>query len=69
MVGAGARLLIFDRRFNIEDISDIDLNKTLFVDKKPGSMSIRVAYEKRVPLAYNVTALIEFEHSAQVNVR
>ncbi|HJW81053.1 MAG: hypothetical protein A2V58_03615 [Candidatus Muproteobacteria bacterium RBG_19FT_COMBO_61_10] len=59
----------FDRRFNIEDVNDIDLNKALFVEKKPGSMTIRIAYERRVPLAYNVTALIEFDDTAQVNVR
>jgi hypothetical protein len=59
----------FDRRFNIEDVNDVDLNKALFVEKKPGSMTIRIAYERRVPLAYNVTALIEFDDSAQVNVR
>ena len=58
-----------DRRFNIEDVDNIDLNKNLFVEKKPGSMTIRIAYERRVPLAYNVTALIEFDHTAQVNVR
>lgn len=58
-----------DRRFSIEDINDIDLNKALFVEKKPGSMTIRVAYERRVPLAYNVTALLEFDDSVQVNAR
>ena len=59
----------FDRRFSIEDVSDIDLNKALSVEKKPGSMTIRIVYERRVPLAYNVTALIEFDDSVQVNVR
>lgn len=58
-----------ERRFDIEDVGNIDLNKNLFVEKKPGSMTIRIAYERRVPLAYNVTALIEFDHTAQVNVR
>ena len=58
-----------ERRFNIEDVDNIDLNKNLFVEKKPGSMTIRIAYERRVPLAYNVTALVEFDHTAQVNVR
>jgi hypothetical protein len=59
----------FDRRFSIEDIYDIDLNKALVVEKKPGSMSIRIFYDRKVPLAYNVTALIEFDHTVQVNVR
>jgi hypothetical protein len=59
----------FDRRFDIEDVRDIDTNKALTVEKKPSGMTIRIAYEKRVPLAYNVTALIEFDDSVQVNVR
>jgi hypothetical protein len=59
----------FERRFDIEDVSNIDLNKNLFVEKKPGSMTIRIAYERKVPIAYNVSALIEFDDSVQVNVR
>lgn len=58
-----------ERRFNIEDVDNIDLNKTLSVEKKPGSMTIRIAYDRKVPLAYNITALIEFDHTVQVNVR
>lgn len=58
-----------DRRFTIEDVNNVDLNKSLFVEKKPGVTTIRIAYERRVPLAYNVTALIEFDHSVQVNAR
>jgi hypothetical protein len=59
----------FERRFNIDDVHDIDLNKDLFVEKKPGVMTIRVTYERRVPLFYNVTALINFSDNAQVNTR
>lgn len=57
------------RRFSIDDITKVDLNKDLFVEKKPGVTVIRIAYERRVPLAYNVTALIAFDHSVQVNAR
>lgn len=59
----------FDRRFNIDSVDDIDLNKALIVEKKPGGMTIRLTYERRVPLAYNVTALIEFDDTAQVSAR
>ena len=58
-----------ERRFDIEDVNNLDLNKALFVEKKPGSMAVRIAYERRVPLAYNITALIEFDDTVQVNVR
>jgi len=59
----------FERRFNIEDISDIDLNKNLVVEKSPSSMTIRIFYERRVPIAYNISALLQFDDTAQVNVR
>lgn len=58
-----------ERRFQIDDVNEVDLNKSLFVEKKPGATTIRIAYERRVPIAYNVTALIEFDHSVQVNAR
>lgn len=58
-----------DRRFSIEDINEVDLSKVLFVEKKPGVTIIRITYERRVPVAYNVTALLEFNDSVQVNAR
>jgi len=59
----------FDRRFNIDSVDNIDLNKALIVEKKPNGMTIRITYERRVPLAYNVTALIEFDDTAQVTAQ
>jgi hypothetical protein len=58
-----------ERRFDIDDVNNVDLKKDLFIEKKPGIMIIRIKYERRVPIAYNVTALIDFEHSVQVNAR
>jgi len=58
----------FERRFNIDDV-EIDLGKSLTVEKTPTGTTIRIAYEKRVPLAYNVTALIMFDDTAQVGAR
>lgn len=54
------------RRFDIEDVKNVDLNKHLFVEKKPGATVIRIAYEVRVPIAYNVTALLDFDTSKTV---
>jgi len=58
-----------DRRFSIEDVKRVDLSKHLFVEKKPGATTIRIAYEVRVPLVYNVTALLEFDTSKTVSAR
>jgi hypothetical protein len=55
------------RRFDIDDVNNVDLKKDLLVEKKPGTTKIRIKYERRVPIAYNVSALIDFEHSIQVN--
>lgn len=54
-----------DRRFNIEDVSRVDLKKHFTMEKKPGVTIFKIAYEVRVPLLYQVSALMEFEHSAQ----
>ena len=56
-----------DRRFVIDDVGRVDLKKDLYFEKKAGGIVVvRIAYEVRVPLAYNITALIEFDESAEV---
>jgi hypothetical protein len=57
------------RRFDIEDVKGVDLNKHLFVEKKPGATVVRIAYEVRIPLFYNISALLDFEHSVQASAR
>ncbi len=57
------------RRLDIDDVNDVDLSKSLFVEKKPGVTIIRITYERRVPLAYNVTILLDFNDSVQVTAR
>ena len=57
------------RRLDIDDVNDVDLNKTLFVEKKPGITTMRITYERRIPLFYNVTILLDFNESAQVSGR
>lgn len=57
------------RRFDIEDVKQVDLNKHLFVDKKPGATAVRIAYEVRIPLFYNISVILSFEHSVQVGAR
>lgn len=56
-----------DRRFTIDDVSHIDLRKDLYFEKKAGGIVVvRIAYEVRVPMVYNITALIEFDDSVEV---
>ncbi len=60
-----------DRHFEIDDVDNIDLKKELFIDQPNpnGPKVIRITYEVRVPIAYNVTALIDFNDTAQVGAK
>ncbi|OGI43942.1 MAG: hypothetical protein A2150_01205 [Candidatus Muproteobacteria bacterium RBG_16_64_11] len=56
-----------DRRFTIDDVRRVNLSKDLYFEKKPGGIVVvRIAYEVRVPMAYNITALIEFDESVEL---
>lgn len=68
-MGKAEIMAAFDRRFNIDSVDNIDLKTAVTVDKKPTGMTIRFKYERRVPLAYNVTALLEFDDTAQVTMQ
>lgn len=49
------------RRFDINNVTDIDL-KQLTIESQGKSKVLRFSYEVVVPLAYNVSALLEFDH-------
>ena len=56
-----------DRRFTIDDVTQVDLRRDLFFEKKTGGIVVvRIAYEVRVPMAYNITALIEFDDTVEL---
>ncbi len=56
-----------DRRFTIDDVGQVDLRKDLYFEKKAGGIVVvRIAYEVRVPMVYNITALIEFDDSVEI---
>jgi hypothetical protein len=55
-----------DRRFNIEDITRVDVKKDLKIEKAPsGRTLIRIQYQVVVPLVYNVSALLDFDHGVE----
>lgn len=60
MVGALAK------RFDIDNVTDVDLTKSLFIEARGRTRVIRVSYERVVPLFYNVSALIDFNHVREV---
>ncbi len=68
-VGAATKAELIDRfakRISIDNVDTLDLGKNLTVQTQGKTKTIRIAYEAVVPIAYNVSALIEFDHVRQV---
>jgi Domain of unknown function (DUF4845) len=58
-----------DRRFTIDDVDQVKLDKHLFIEKKPGIMTIRIENEVKIPLYEGYSVLIEFKNVEQVSAR
>lgn len=55
------------KRLEIDSADDqFDLNKVLTVEPRGKMRIVRVSYETVVPMAYNVSALLSFDHSVEV---
>ena len=55
------------KRLEIDSADDIfDLNKILTVEPRGKLKRIRINYESVVPMAFNVSALISFDHAIEV---
>lgn len=59
-------MAMLQKRFDVEDITRVDLRKDLKIEAKNKVKTIRVSYETRVPLFYNISALLEFNNSVEV---
>lgn len=57
-----------ERRFDIEMVEAITSND-VEIKKDGGMFTMRAAYESTVPLAGNVSFLLEFDKSVEVNAR
>lgn len=53
------------KRFDIDDVNDVDPRR-LQVEMRGRVKVIRLQYERVIPLALNVSALIEFDHVREV---
>jgi hypothetical protein len=55
------------KRLEIDSADDLfDLNKILTVEPRGKMKNIRIYYESVVPMAFNVSALISFDHAIEV---
>jgi hypothetical protein len=53
------------RRFQIDDVEEVD-PATIVVEVRGRTKAIRLRYERVVPLAFNISALLEFDHTREV---
>lgn len=54
------------KRFNVDDITHVELKRDLTLELRGRTKIIRIRYETVVPMAFNISALLEFEHVAEV---
>lgn len=54
------------KRFDVDNVTGIDVNKYLVLEPRGPKKVIRFDYRVIVPLMFNVSALLEFEHAREV---
>lgn len=54
------------KRLEIDSADNFDLEKTLTVGTRGKMKVIRINYETVVPIAFNISALLTFDHSVEV---
>ncbi|GMQ89920.1 MAG: hypothetical protein BMS9Abin10_0257 [Gammaproteobacteria bacterium] len=59
-------LLALEKRFDIDSITHVNVREDVVIERSGRTKIVRIAYEVQVPLAFNISALLEFDHSAEV---
>lgn len=54
------------KRFDVDTITSVDPAKYLVIETRARTRVIRFNYQVVVPLMFNVSALLEFEHAREV---
>ena len=63
-----SRKIIFEtmqKRFDIDDVTHVDLKKDMKITRRKENIVVKIKYEARVPMAFNITALLNFDHSRE----
>lgn len=55
-----------DKRLMVDDVENVNARKHFTIEQSGKNKLLRVNYEAIVPLVYNVSALLEFDHSQEV---
>ena len=53
------------KRFDIDDVTHVSI-KDIKIESRGNFKVIKIGYERVVPLAFNISALLEFNHSVEV---
>ena len=59
-------LTAIEKRFDIDDVNNIDLHQDVIIQRQGRIATVSIDYEVQVPLLFNISALMEFNHSVQV---
>ena len=54
------------KHLEIDSADDFDIKDALTVENHGSTRVIRIAYQATVPMAFNISALIDFDHSIEV---
>ncbi len=54
------------KRFDIDNVSAVDLQKDLTIETRGRTKIIRVRYENVIPIVGNLSILLNFDHSKEV---
>lgn len=57
---------ILQKRFDIDNVTSVTPTQHLFIESRGRQRVLRISYEAVVPLFYNISALLEFEHVKEV---
>lgn len=53
------------RRFEIDDVRNVD-PATITIEARGRTRTLRLHYEQVIPLMFNISALLEFDHTREV---
>lgn len=60
-------VVALQKRLEIENMdTTIDLRKSLKIEARGKSKIVRIVYEVRIPMAYNITVLLDFNDSVEI---
>ena len=60
-------LIALEKRFDIDDVKNVDLRQDVIIEKRGRAAIVTIDYEVQVPLMFNISALMEFNHTVQVD--